>query len=373
MQSNPEIALLISSYQRPAHLRRALLSIALQQGVTCPIEVVVTDDGSTDETPEVVRRFAQSVNFPVQFTTHPHAAFQLARCRNEGVAASTAPYILFLDGDCILPPDHIAIHLARRRPGIVMAGDCARLDEPTSARVSEAAIHSGEFTHWASPEEIKRLKRLMRRATRHRFRWRPRKPDLTGNNVGVWRTDYERVNGYDENFVGWGAEDDDLGRRLRRAGVRVRSILHWTYTYHLWHPTEKSKPDVPHLGPNARYMRSEGKLIRCRNGMTKRPLEQLQLKVVGGPPPTMFRKSLPASTASADDIALEVEIAFSPGATKFSGLAQCNVLVVLEDTPATKRLVRDAHILVANRELPTASPKQSFRLHQFDQALKAVA
>jgi len=373
MPPNPEIALLISSYQRPDHLRRALLSIALQQSADCPIEVVVTDDGSTDETPDVVRRFAQSVSFPVQFTTHPHAAFQLARCRNEGVAASTAPYILFLDGDCILPPDHVAVHLARRRPGIVMAGDCARLDEQTSARVNEAAIRSGEFTHWASPEEIKRLKRLMRRAARHRWHWRPRKPDLTGNNVGIWRTDYERVNGYDENFVGWGAEDDDLGRRLRRAGVRVRSILRWTYTYHLWHPTEQSKPDIPHLGPNASYMRREGKLIRCRNGMTKRPLEQLRWKVVGGPPPTMFRKSLPATAAHAGDVPPEVEIAFSPGAAKFSGRAECNVLVVLEDTPATKRLARDAHILVANRELPTTSAKQGFRLHQFDQALKAVA
>ena len=371
MPPNPEIALLISSYQRPAHLRRALLSIALQQGLACPIEVVVTDDGSTDETPDVVRQFAHSVNFPVQFTTHPHGAFQLARCRNEGVAASTAPYILFLDGDCILPPDHVAIHLARRRPGIVMAGDCARLDEQTSARVSETAIRSGEFTQWASPEEIKRLKKLIRRAARHRFHWRPRKPDLTGNNVGIWRTDYERVNGYDENFVGWGAEDDDLGRRLRRAGVRVRSILRWTHTYHLWHTTEKSKPAVPHLGPNANYMRREGKLIRCRNGMIKRPLEQLQLKVVGGLP-ARFRQSLPTSAADAGDVP-EVEIAFSPGATKFSGRAECNVLVVLEDTPATKRLARDAHILVANRELPTNSAKQAFRLHQFDQALKAVA
>jgi hypothetical protein len=120
-------------------------------------------------------------------------------------------------------------------------------------------------------------------------------------------------------------------------------------------------------------MRREGKLIRCRNGMQKRPLEQLRWKVVGGPPPTMFRKSLPASAAPAGDVSPEVEIAFSPGATKFSGRAQCNVLVVLEDTPATKRLARHAHILVANRELPTTSAKQVFRLHQFDQALKAVA
>src|SRR6185369_6959913 len=140
MSRSPEIAILVSSYQRPQHLRRALLSIAMQRQVAGKLEVVVTDDGSTDETPQLVRAYAQSVDFPVRFTTHPHAASQLARCRNEGAAASQAPYILFLDGDCVLPPDHVAIHLAQRRPGRVMAGNCVRLDQTTSARIDEQVI-----------------------------------------------------------------------------------------------------------------------------------------------------------------------------------------------------------------------------------------
>ena len=149
---NPEIAILISTYQRPQHLRRALQSIALQRDVAGQMEVVVTDDGSADETPQLVSDFARSVDFPVHFTTHPHSTFQLARCRNEGVAASTAPYLLFLDGDCILPPDHVAIHLQRRRAGVVMAGDFMRLDEAVSARVDEKVIRGGEFVNWASPD-----------------------------------------------------------------------------------------------------------------------------------------------------------------------------------------------------------------------------
>jgi glycosyltransferase involved in cell wall biosynthesis len=79
---SPEIALLVSSYQRPQHLSRALLSIAMQRRVAGRMEVVVTDDGSTDDTPQVVHDFARSVDFPVRFTTHPHAGFQLCRCRN---------------------------------------------------------------------------------------------------------------------------------------------------------------------------------------------------------------------------------------------------------------------------------------------------
>ncbi len=114
--SPPEIALLMSTYQRPAHLRRALESIALQQGVEGRMELVVTDDGSTDETPQIVAEFARRVPFRVGFTTHEHTVFRLSRCRNEGAKASQAPYLLFLDGDCILPRDHVWQHLRASPP-----------------------------------------------------------------------------------------------------------------------------------------------------------------------------------------------------------------------------------------------------------------
>ncbi|HEY2759435.1 MAG TPA: glycosyltransferase, partial [Pirellulales bacterium] len=211
--AQPEIALLISTYQRPGHLRRALLSIALQRGLNCGIEVVVTDDGSIDETRNVVDEFTSKVDFPVHFTTHPHVTFQLARCRNEGVLASTAPYLLFLDGDCILPPDHVAIHLARRKPGVTMGGNFVRLDETASARVDESAIRSGEFMNWVDAQQIATLRRQIYKARWYQWWRHPTKPKLVGNNVGIWRCDYERINGYDENFEGWGCEDDDL--RLR--------------------------------------------------------------------------------------------------------------------------------------------------------------
>src|SRR5437868_7258595 len=123
----PEIAISVTTYQKPWHLRRALASIAGQQRIDGRFEVVVTDDGSTDETPEIVDRFRRGVDFPVHFTSHPHAAFQVSKSRNAGARATTAPYLLFVDGDCVLPLDHVATHLAHRRPGRAILGDCYRI------------------------------------------------------------------------------------------------------------------------------------------------------------------------------------------------------------------------------------------------------
>jgi glycosyltransferase involved in cell wall biosynthesis len=345
--NEPQIALVMSTYQRPEHLRRALDSIALQQGVAGEMELVVTDDGSTDETPDIVANFAREAPFRVGFTTHPHSTFQLSRCRNEGVRASTAPYILFLDGDCILPRDHVRAHLAHRRAGTVMAGDCCRLDEPTSRRVTREVVRCGAFTRWAPAAELRRLKKLDRAATFYRLIRHPTKPKLIGNNIGIWRSDYERVNGYDENFQGWGCEDDDLRYRLRRAGVQVASILRWTHTFHLWHAADPTMPANWKEGANVDYFLRKGRLTRCRNGLEKRTLDDLAIRVVADArEPHAIARAVERRFERNRSARPEVEILVLPGAGRFSGTADCNVVVALSAEAAASPPARGAHLTI---------------------------
>ncbi len=273
MHKRHEIVLLVSSFQRPRHLTRALASIASQEGVNGQMEVVVTDDGSVDETPHLVAEFSRTINFPVKFTTHPHVAFQLARCRNEGVAASNAPYLLFMDGDCVLPRDYVAIQLRCRRAGVAMAGDAVYLDEPSSAQVTTDQIRAGLVRFPIAGHERRRLARQLINSWWYRLIRHPTKPKFFGLAVAMWRCDYERVNGYDENFVGWGCEDDDLRIRLRRAGVKVRSILSRTHAYHLWHPCDPTCPKTWREGANVGYLTRGNRPVRCLNGLLKLPCD----------------------------------------------------------------------------------------------------
>ena len=265
----PQLSLLISTYQRPWHLWRALLAVALQRGVEGKFELIVTDDGSTDETSRVVEAFARRVAFPVKFTTHENHGFRLARCRNEGVAVAAAPYLLFTDADCLLPPDHLATHLQWRRRGTVVAGDCYRLDLATSQRVTEQTVQNGEYLRWIPPRERLRLakKGLCGRLTS--LLRVPMRPRLTGCNIALWRDDYERVNGFDENFVGWGLEDRDLQLRLSRLGLRFRSIVLATAPCHLWHRPHPTFARNNEGTSNLCYYRRSEVPTRCRDGLFK--------------------------------------------------------------------------------------------------------
>jgi glycosyltransferase involved in cell wall biosynthesis len=377
MSPTPEIAFCVVTYQRPRNLEFVLESIAAQRDVSpSQMELVVSDDGSTDHTPQVVEDFRRRVKFPVSFITHPHLTFQAARCRNAGVAATSAPYILFLDGDCILPPQHVATHLARRRRGVVFSGDYGRFDETTSNCVTAETVRRGEFADLLSNTERRRLRKLDFKSRLYNFLRHPTKPrSLRSGDFSIWREDYKRINGFDENFCGWGGEDDDLGWRLRRAGIRIQSLMRWTYSYHLWHPVDVTVPAVPKLASNARYTWRKGKLICCRNGLIKRTWNDLAVRIVGTPVQTERIERMIAGRISPRNAAdrPEVELLFLPGDGKFSGRADCNVLVALENSAELSRLAAQAHLIVAPRKLEDAPDVLNFPLDHWEQALEAVA
>jgi GT2 family glycosyltransferase len=267
MASQLELSVILTTFQRPKHLERSLASLALQRGMAGRFEVIVADDGSGDRTREVISRFTKQVPFPLKFVTHSHRGFRVALCRNDGVRSSSAPYLLFSDSDCIFPPDHLEKHLLARRSGVVRAGNCLRLDQEATDRIDLAAIATESYRNWVSREEHVRLfqkwvKEKYYQMTRHRS-----KPKLTGCNIGISRRDLEAVNGFDETFVGWGCEDDDLAYRLRRAGRRIASAVGYTLAYHMWHATDPTSPRKWADGANVRRLQRLDRPIRCQVGL----------------------------------------------------------------------------------------------------------
>lgn len=264
-----DIAVIVSSFERPWHLERCLASLEAQVGVEGRFEAVVADDGSQDGTLKLVTRFARQASFPLTFTTHEHLGFRLSRCRNEGVAASEAPYLLFTDGDCVLPPDHLFVHLDARRPGTVVGSDCVRLDAAASRLVDADCIREGRVERLVPGREMRRILGKAVRAKAYQWLGLTMLPRLSGNNIAVWRHDFLRVNGFDERFVGWGFEDRDFQDRLERIGVRTRSILWRTAPIHLWHPPASSFARNGVGTANLAIFRSDDRPPYCADGFVK--------------------------------------------------------------------------------------------------------
>ena len=129
----------------------------------------------------------------MRFTSLPHDGFRLARTRNAGARLTASDYLLFLDGDCVLPRDHVAAYLARRMPGRALAGYCARLSREASGTLDPATIHGADLPALVTPDERRLLAARHRKARWHGFIRHPSKPRLAGGNCGMWRNEIGRA------------------------------------------------------------------------------------------------------------------------------------------------------------------------------------
>lgn len=96
---SPSVSIVVNNYNYGRFLEQAIASALAQ---TYPCEVVVVDDGSTDESPDVLARFSERVQRVIQKSNGgQYSAY------NAGFAASTGDVVVFLDADDWLYPDAV--------------------------------------------------------------------------------------------------------------------------------------------------------------------------------------------------------------------------------------------------------------------------
>lgn len=260
-------SLVVSTYNWKEALALCLRSIAAQR--VLPLEVVVADDGSRADTAELIRTMAGEFPVPLIHAWQEDAGFRLARARNLGIAASSGDYVIFLDGDLILHPMFVADHLAMIRPGIFLQGGRLNASAQESARL--LAGGKPRFSPFMDIEGRHKRKHALR------LPWIARRKARTaaggqmmGCNMGIWRSDLDRVNGFDDNYEGWGREDDDISARLKHAGLERRPLRFAGLAIHLWHKTRWPDGIPPtEVLPNDRFFNKvlTERSVRCERGL----------------------------------------------------------------------------------------------------------
>jgi glycosyltransferase involved in cell wall biosynthesis len=224
--------LVVTTYNWPAALDLTLRSIARQS--VPPAEVIVADDGSGPETAQVVERWKSHIAAPLVHLWQPHEGFRLARSRNRAIAAANGDYLIIVDGDMVLHRHFVADHLDAARHGSFIQGVRLLTEADTASRMlRDECMDLGFFS-----TGIRRRRHAVRnRALSRMLFWkRVGQSAIRGCNQAYWKSDLLRVNGFNEAFVGWGREDNEIAARLYNVGVLRRNLKFQALAIHLHHP-----------------------------------------------------------------------------------------------------------------------------------------
>jgi glycosyltransferase involved in cell wall biosynthesis len=233
---------IIGTYERPAYLVRTLASMAGQD--LPPHEVMIADDGSGEETLEVVRRFRETASFPVVHVRQEHNGWRKCSILNKCLRESTGDYMVFTDGDCIHRWDWLRNHARFAKQGRFLGGGDLRLNTAVSERITaEDVLARRPFSgRWLMQNGMKwrrsmvkvLLPRVLAPAT-DLINFTPAR--FSAPNASCWKSDALRIGGFDERF-GWGKEDVEFGERLRNAGLGTMHVRYVATCLHLDHPRD---------------------------------------------------------------------------------------------------------------------------------------
>lgn len=109
MTNQKILSVIIPTYNRQQKLQNCLVSISKQTISMSDIEIHVIDDGSNDQTEQMVKNFKNEYQMDVHYYKINHKG--PATARNVGLSNATGVIILFLDDDIVATPDLMAEHI----------------------------------------------------------------------------------------------------------------------------------------------------------------------------------------------------------------------------------------------------------------------
>src|SRR6185503_19382630 len=217
----PELAAVIVNYNAGADLRAALQSIAGEMAGRA-WEAVVVDNASTDGSSEVVSEFA-----PQARVLRNSLNVGFGRGINQGVAASTAPFVLIVNPDCRLERGSIATMRAELDARPRCAITCPRVLDPDGSEQGSARgdpdMFTGLFGRTGPLRQLLPSLPMSRRNVVSTGREGATVDWVSGACMLVRRSAFDEVGGFDPRyFLYW--EDADLCRRLRARGYEIRYV-----------------------------------------------------------------------------------------------------------------------------------------------------
>jgi len=252
-----KLSLIITTYNRPNSLELTLQS-AFNQSIL-PDEIIIADDGSGEETKKLIERYAAIAPAPLIHCWQEDKGFRLSKIRNIAIAKSVFDYIVMTDGDVVLERNFIRDHKRAAQIGFFVQGPKANLSKNTSQRLMKQKSY--RINRVILFYDLIKNNRIVTTIHSSFLAWCIAKmaclkiPIVTdilngpqdalkailGCNMAFWKSDAIKVNGFNEEFLGWGREDNAFAALLINNGIKRRNLKFEGLAFHLFHEHACSK------------------------------------------------------------------------------------------------------------------------------------
>lgn len=260
-----KISLIISYYKNIANLD--LILNALNEQSSNDFEVIISEDDNDWETKKYLTSKIKTCNFPViHLKQDVDNGFRKNEMLNKSIIKAKYENVVFIDGDCIPHKHFIKEYIERMADGNIYFGRRVMLSEKHTAKLHQAKNNRLlGFCQLLINNSNKKKESLYFPFVSIMIKER----GLVGCNWGIKKKHLIEVNGFDEDYTkaGYG-EDSDIEWRLRKNGLKMKSMKNRSIVYHLHHPRTYSEEGLKF---NYKLMveKQTSNKIFCLNGVEK--------------------------------------------------------------------------------------------------------
>lgn len=240
-------------------------------------ELIIADDGSGEDTKKLIEEFKRTVEISVTHCWHKDKGFRKSKIHNEAIRAAKGELLIFIDGDCVLAPhfleDHVSIYEKFGRHKYVLMGRRLELGPKLTDQLTLETYPKFLFSWLSLPFLISLLNGETRNPFRkysinNRFLRKLLKADkvvdLLGCNFSLRKSEMLEINGFNEDFEGYGLEDFDIFLRLKNLGCNLVGKKCFAVQFHLFHPR---RPEVDNNKRIYFEKKTDESYIKAENGL----------------------------------------------------------------------------------------------------------
>ena len=271
MMTTPKLSVIISTYNKPRDLSLVLHGYLEQ--TEKDFEIIIADDGSTEETQQMLAKFSEKHNIKINHVWHKDQGFQKTKILNKAILQSNSNYLLFTDGDCLPRKDLVKKHIELRRDKHFLSGSYYKLNEQVSETITipiikEQSCFNAKWLKSKGQDVTFKINKLTSFGFKEWFlnTFTTTKATWDGCNVSGWKKDILAVNGFDERMQ-YGGEDRELGERLVNYGVQPIQARYSLVCVHLHHDRPYKNDEAFKANLLIRSQTKKQRIIKTKYGI----------------------------------------------------------------------------------------------------------